>query len=171
MIGELSGDYGTMGPARLWYHGTWLAHRGDRVNLAKVEGALVRLRAEIDDPLTRSTANAIGARLALLDGDTAGAIALLRGVSPVGGFAGIEWGVQPPFGGEQLLLAELLLARGEAEEAIRIAGRLDHPAPIIYLVFLRSSLELRLRAARLLGNTRLTSEFESRLTRLTQPVL
>jgi hypothetical protein len=166
VIAELGGDYQQMGPERLWYHGIWLAHRGDRANLVKVADALSHLRTGSMEPLLVSTSNGISARLALLDADTARAIALLRHVAPAGGFSALEWGMQAPFGGEQLLLAELLFARGQFDEALLVADRLDHSAPIIYLVYLRPSLELRIKAAELLERADLAATIRKRLAKL-----
>ena len=159
VIKELAGDYAQMPAELLWYHGIWLAHLGDRSGLATVAEAAKRRAERLATPLDRSTAASMGARLAVLTGDTAQAIDLLRQVVPTGDVAHIEWGMQEPFGQEQLLLAELLLARGQAEEAIETAGHLDWPRPIIYLVFLRQSIELRIRAAEQLGRADLASAF------------
>ncbi|TFG45568.1 MAG: serine/threonine protein kinase [Gemmatimonadales bacterium] len=166
VIVELGGEYQQMGSGRLWYHGIWLAHRGDRAELAKVARALASLAERGRTRLDISTSNSIAARLALLEADTGRAITLLGGVSPSGDGAHIEWGMQEPFGQEQLLLAELLLARGQAAEAIQVANRLDHPRPIIYLVYLRQSLELRIRAAEALRNPDMATMYRVRLTRL-----
>jgi hypothetical protein len=166
VIKELSGDYSQMGQARLWYHGIWLAHIRDREELRKVATTLAQLAAADGDPLSNSSAKSISARLALLDGDSAQAIVLLRGAVPAGSGTLTEWGLQEPFGGERLLLARLLLARGQADEALQVATRLDHPRPEVYLVFLRPSLDVRLQAAEALGNANLAAEYRNQLGRL-----
>ncbi|HEX5635439.1 MAG TPA: tetratricopeptide repeat protein, partial [Gemmatimonadales bacterium] len=146
----LAGDYGTMGPARLWYLGLWQAHVRDTASLRLVAAALAARAAATADPFTVSTERGIAARLALLEGDSARAILLLHDVSPTGSASLIEWGVQEPFGGEQLLLAQLLLATGRSAEAMQVASRLDSSRPIIYLMWVRESLQLRMQAARML---------------------
>jgi len=166
VIAELGGDYQKMGAARLWYHGIWLAHRGDQANLGQVSRALSRIAEVSGDQFDISSAKSVAARLALLEADTGRAIVLLGGVVPAGDAPHIEWGMQEPFGQEQLLLAQLLLARGQASEAIRVADRLDGPRPIIYLVYLRQSLELRIRAAEWLGRADLAAEYKMRLAKL-----
>jgi hypothetical protein len=128
-----------------------------------VSRVLSRIADSTGTQLDISTAKSIGARLALLEADTARAIALLRGVVPAGGGSHIEWGMQEPFGQEQLLLAELLLAQSRPADALQVADRLDHPRPIIYLVYLRQSLELRILAAEHMGRSDLTKAFRSRL--------
>ncbi len=166
VIAELAGDYGKMSPGRLWYHGIWLAHIGDRANLSKVATLLTQRAESSRRPLDDFAARGIAARLALLDADTNRALALLDGIGPAGSGAGIEWGLEEPFGQEQLLLAELLLARGRAGEALDVAGRLDHPRPMTYLVYLRQSLLLRIHAAESLRNERLAAGYEVRVRNL-----
>jgi len=166
VIAELAGNYDKMSVARLWYHGIWLAHTGDRANLARVSTAISRRADSGGTQLDISTAKSIAARLALLEGDSAQAITLLESVIPAGDGSHIEWGVQEPFGQELLLLAQLLFARGRTEEALRVADRLDHPGPIIYLVYLRQSLELRIQAAEQLGKSQLADGYRARLAQL-----
>jgi serine/threonine-protein kinase len=168
VIAELAGDYTKMGAARLWYHGIWLARRADTAGLRAVAIALGARAAATADQFTRSTERGIAARLTLLEGDTIRAVALLREVVPAGDSRHIEWGVQEPFGAERLLLAQLLLARGEPGPSIEAAMHLDGPRPIIYLMFLRESLLVRLRAAERLGRSALATEYRERLTRLQQ---
>jgi serine/threonine-protein kinase len=166
VIAELAGDYDKMSPARLWYHGVWLAHIGDRANLSKVAAKLSHQAESSRRPLDVFAARSIAARLALLDADTSRAIALLEGIGPAGSGAGIEWGMEEPFGQEQLLLAELLLTRGRAQEALEVATGIDHPRPITYLVYLRPSLLLRIRAAESLRNRQLAGAYEVRVRSL-----
>lgn len=151
VIAELGSDYDRMPRHLLWYQGVWSAHRKDRASLLRVARALKQLADTSPGQLNRSTANGMAARVALLDHDTTRAIALLRQVIPAGDFTEIDWGIPEPLGPEQLLLAQLLLATGDPSGAIIAAARLEHPYPIIYLVYLRQSLELRATAAEVLG--------------------
>jgi Tfp pilus assembly protein PilF len=64
------------------------------------------------------------------------------------------------------LLAELLLAQGDARQAIDLATLIDAPEPVVHLYYLRPSLQLRVRAAKRLGNDRLVREYQMRLSRL-----
>lgn len=168
VIAELAGDYTRMGTGRLWFHGIWLAHLGDRTGLAAVAAAATHLADSTGMRLARSTAASLSGRLALLSADTTAAIAQLLEVAPAGDGAQIEWGMQEPFGQERLLLAEVLLARGRPQEAIEAADLIDHPRPIIYLVFLRESLDLRIRAAEQLGKAELAAGYRARLARLSE---
>jgi hypothetical protein len=67
---------------------------------------------------------------------------------------------------DRLLLAELLLARRQPREAIRTAAVFDHPVPAVFLPFLPASLELRRRAAEVLGAAGEAREYADRLTAL-----
>jgi hypothetical protein len=78
----------------------------------------------------------------------------------------MAWGLWESLGSERLLLAELLMARGEYALALRIADGFDHPQPAIYLVYLPASLALRARAGERLGRPRLAEEFGHRLLAL-----
>jgi tRNA A-37 threonylcarbamoyl transferase component Bud32 len=166
VIASLAGDYGGMSAARLWYHGVWEAHRGNREAVRAVVAALARRAAASRDPFDVATRRAIEARALLLDGDTAAAIALLEQVTPAGSGAEIEWGMVGPFGAEQLLLAELLLARGRPADAQAVAARFDHGRSIIHLTYLRRSLALRVRAAEALGREEVARGHRARLARL-----
>ena len=64
------------------------------------------------------------------------------------------------------MLAELLLARGYARRAIDVATLIDAPQPFAYLYWLRSSLQLRVRAADQLHDARLAKSYRARLSQL-----
>jgi hypothetical protein len=65
-----------------------------------------------------------------------------------------------------LLLAELLLAHGQAADAISVATVFDHPAPAVFLPFLPASLRLREEAARVLKQKGDAEQFHQRLVAL-----
>jgi hypothetical protein len=65
-----------------------------------------------------------------------------------------------------MMLAELLLARGNARRAIDVATLIDAPEPAAYLYWLRSSLQLRVRAADQLRDARLAKSYRARLSQL-----
>jgi hypothetical protein len=94
---------------------------------------------------------AMAARLVLLRADTARALALLGALEPRGEAADIGWDFWAALGEERLLLARLLLAKGRAGEALRVAGVFDSQQPISYVLYLPASLEVRIRAAEVLG--------------------
>jgi tetratricopeptide (TPR) repeat protein len=165
VIESLAGEYRGMSTQRLWYHGIWAFHslkveRLDTIVRAMMDNA--RARPDQDSLLTA----ALAARLALLQGDTATAIQRLRKLRPSATRVALAWGLWQSLGSERLLLAELLFARGELEEALRVADGFDHPQPVIYLLYLPASLALRARAAASLGKPDLSQEFRQRLVAL-----
>ena len=64
------------------------------------------------------------------------------------------------------MLAQLLLARGQAAEALDVAGGFDSPVPVAYLMYLPASLSIRVQAAEQLGDTRLAEAGRARLAAL-----
>jgi hypothetical protein len=113
-------------------------------------------------------ADALGARIALLDGDSAGAIRGLRAGLGVGRRELLEWDVGESLAPERLLLARLLLASGQPEEAIAVAAAFDHPAPAAFLPFLPVSLTLRRQAALQAGRREEAKRYQVRLEALGQ---
>jgi hypothetical protein len=63
---------------------------------------------------------------------------------------------------ERLLLARLLLARGEALAALQVASNFDAPSPVAYLPYLPASLALRITAADRLGDAKLLERLRRR---------
>jgi hypothetical protein len=112
-------------------------------------------------------ASALTAHIALVEGDTAAALNLFTQLEPTArrGSLPRPW---ESLGLERLAHARVLLARGEYEQAYRVATVFDSPggASIIYLTFLRASLELRLEAARELGWEEKVGELAGRILRL-----
>jgi hypothetical protein len=94
----------------------------------------------------------LSGHIALADGDTATAVRTFTELVPSGtrGHLTRPW---ESFGAEHLALARIHMARGEYDDAYRVARCFDSPgaASVIYPIFLRASLELRLEAARELG--------------------
>jgi hypothetical protein len=148
--------------------GYWYAFTGDTVRLkdalraveAKPEGTMARRN--------RMCAAALRAHLTLARGDTSGAIAGFRALRSVGPRTQFAWTYAEPLAVERLRLAELLAARGQWAEAFRAAEMLDHPYPVVFWEFVRPSLDLRLEAARQLGNRRMQDQVRNRLIRLGQ---
>jgi hypothetical protein len=86
----------------------------------------------------------------------------------------LHYGLVEPLAPERMLLAELLLARGEAEEAYRTAALFDHPGAAIFVPFVARSLELRARAARVMPGREWAErarDAEERLEMLGRPEL
>ena len=162
VIASLAGDYRRMGPIRLWYHGVWQAHLGNRSELERIVGAADRLDADRGG-ITHLVRTALGARLALLRADTARAIALLAALRPAGRPADIGWECWAAIGIERMMLARLLEARGDREGAARSAAHLDQPQPMFFVTLQAESLALRERLAEAQGRPAEAARYRARL--------
>lgn len=94
------------------------------------------------------------------------AISRLRTVLGTGRRDELTWSVAEPLAPDRLLLATLLLSRGQPREAIAAAAIFDHQAPIVFLPYLPASLALRRRAAASFGEEAEARRYEDRLTAL-----
>jgi serine/threonine-protein kinase len=166
-------DYSRIGSRRLSLLGEWEAHHGRANRVRAIAGAFAAKRDSVqrqahgeDRRIDSLLARVMAAHVTLTSGDTSGAISQLRALRPTAAYDGLEWQPWESLGYERLTLARLLLARGEAREAIHVAAQLDHPQPVIYLLYLRPSIELRLRAAQMIGDARLATQMRERLARL-----
>ncbi len=162
-----TGDYDQESTAGLWIRGQWQAFQG---NLETVE-AMAR---EMSDRAATSglrqdslVAGILDARVALLMADTAVAIERLAALTPSAPRDWIQWQPWESLGPERLALAETLLARGEYERAASVAGLIDYPQPVVYLMYLPRSLEIRTRAADALGDADAAAVYRRRLASLT----
>jgi serine/threonine-protein kinase len=151
----------------LWFMGSWLAYQGD--GSAAMRMSQTVLRRALGDKGRRDSllAQSLAARATLALGDTAAAIRRLRALVPTSpSHQDLTWGPWESLGGERLLLAQVLLARGKPADAYEVAQAFDSPVPIPYLMYLPASLELRIRAAQELGDYRQVDRLVSRLHRL-----
>jgi tRNA A-37 threonylcarbamoyl transferase component Bud32 len=163
---ELGEAYPTMGPLRLWTLGSWEAQRKRSGEVRAIARALA---AKADSSRSRRDsllARGMAARAVLLSGDTAVAIQRLQALTPSAPRSKLFWNPEEALAGESLLLAQLLMARGEYKEAELAASRLDG-SPIVCLIYLRESLLLRARAAEAQGDLRRGDLYQKRYARLT----
>jgi tetratricopeptide (TPR) repeat protein len=152
-------------PSALWLAGEWYAEQGDRRRTRVLRDSLASRAGR--DPSNRPYVVVLDARLALLQGDTIGAIAALQYVLGAGPQRGdLDWGLGESLAADRLLLARLRLARREWRDAIRSATVFDHPTPAVFLAFVPASLELRRTAAEALGETREARTYLDRLAAL-----
>jgi hypothetical protein len=91
------------------------------------------------------------------------AFAALKPRAPATAVQGTLW---ESLASERLTYARLLLATGSAAAAHRVASVFDQPGLYVNPLFARPSLELRIMAARSLGDEKLRKESEDRLRRL-----
>jgi len=160
--------YVTLDGPTLWYLGSLAARRGSASQLIEIASALRAKSDSSHSKRDRLLAQLIDARLVLAQGDTDTAITKLSALKSVAVRRDIAWQPWAVLGVERLLLAELLLARGRYRESLRVATQLDATEPVPYLLYLRPSLDLRLRAARRLGDAKLAARYEERLQLLKQ---
>jgi hypothetical protein len=159
--------YETVDPTTLWLLGSLAARVGDVARLRGINSALI---AKADSSRSRRDvliSHAIAARLSVLEGDSAGAIRALTALKASAPRGQIAWG-QPweSLGLERMQLAELLMARRQYDAARHVASQLDATEPVMYLVQLRRSLELRVTAARQLGDRQSVATYQRRLVAL-----
>lgn len=153
---------------RCWMLGVYFGSMGQSVRASTVARVLASRVATDTTGEAAIYADAARAHALLAAGDSAGARdalrALLRRPFAPGGL--LTWNPIGAYGAERLLLAQLLLAHGEAAEARTVAASLDAAAPTVFPLFLRASLELRVRAAQALGEAPDVARLRARIARL-----
>jgi serine/threonine-protein kinase len=154
--------YGAAQLPTRWLLGLWNIRRG-RTEIA--DGVIRELEAVEGDPDSRRVAGLLATHLAVARGDSAGAVPRLSGLIAETQSGGLAWDLTYPLAPERMLLARLLLARGDYAEAERVASAFDHQEPIAFLPYLPASLMVRLRAARALGRGA-TETYRNRLRQL-----
>ncbi len=163
-LGGPDADVKGHGPPWLWWHGMWDWLRHDAVRLGRVVQFLAdTMRVGRADGMDTLVHGAMEARLALLQADTARALAVLAAQSPRGTIATIGWEWLPSLAEERMLLAQLLLARRRYADALEVAGVFDASQAMAYTMYLPRSLEVRFRAAQALGRRDLAARFRGRL--------
>ena len=111
-------------------------------------------------------ARSLKGRLLLARADTAAAIAILAETSPAAPKDLIPWTPWESLVADRILLAQLYLARNRPYEAIEEASVVDAPAVLADIVFLPTSLRIRIEAADLVGDQQLARESRRRLETL-----
>jgi hypothetical protein len=96
-------------------------------------------------------------------GDTNKAIPLLDALRPQAKKDSIAWTYGESLAVERLILARLLLARRQYDQAIDAASTFDHPGPIVHLPLLTASLVVRYSAATISGQSATAERLRVRL--------
>jgi hypothetical protein len=149
-----------------WLVGEWQASRGDSPGLA---ATLRRLRDMRDTSSRRADSVMVAAleiRASLLKGDTSDALRRFSGVTPSAPPASLEWYPWEAFAPERAIVAEVLAKRSQWDRAATVAEQFDSPASVVYVMFVRRALDVRLRAARALGRRELADSLRDRLRKL-----
>jgi tetratricopeptide (TPR) repeat protein len=151
------------GPQAEWLLGSWYGLNGQLDRARAVSRSLSRRAATSGDPRDGVLASAIAAEVDLLAGDTTSAVRIISSLTPMSAEATLAWEFADALPRQYLRLAEILFARGEYEEAIRVASVFDHPYAVHYLSFLPMSLLVRYDASRALGNVAAAEQYRKRL--------
>ena len=147
----------------LWLLGAWEAHRGRGELAAEIAESLEARNAAAGTRRDSLLLASLAARVALARGDSAAALEGLRRLTPTAeDGSALVWNPWESLGGERLLLARMLFARGETMAALQVASNFDATASITYLPYLPASLALRLEAAERLGNRKLADHLRRR---------
>lgn len=150
-------------PISLWYLGLWEAQRGASDAVQSLSDSLAARARRAGDSSAACIARSLAAHAVLARGDTATAIARFEGLAPIAQKADLLWSPWASLGPERLVLARLRLARGDLAGAAREATYFDATGAIVLSIFLRASLDIRIRAARAMGRGEEAAALERRL--------
>ena len=152
---------------RLWLLGAWDIHSGRLDEARGIIALLAQKRDESASPSDSLKVRGLTTQLTLAEGDSASAIEQLHRLSPSAARSTLHlpW---ESLAIERLLLARIHLVQQRFDEAYRVASVFDSPgaASQFYAVFLRPSLEVRLEAARGMGDEVAAASIEDRLRAL-----
>jgi tetratricopeptide (TPR) repeat protein len=150
----------------LWFLGGWEAHRGRGMVAAEVAESIA-MRNTPGNRRDSLFVASLTARVALAQGDSTGALRQLRALVPTAdNWDALAWNPWEALGGERLILAKLLMARGEPRAALQVASNFDAPSPVSYLPYLPASLRVRIAAAERLGDGKLAERIRRRQAKL-----
>ncbi len=154
-------------PTRLWELGVLMARSG-KVDVATAVARELRRRGVSQGTrFETGLAQSVGAFVTLAQGDSALAERQFIALITDGATAdSLIWDEANARAGERLALAQLLLARGAHQDAIDVASVFDSSWPLVHLLYLPASLELRASAAKALGNASAVLHYRSRLAAL-----
>jgi tetratricopeptide (TPR) repeat protein len=152
-----------LGTPNLWALGLWYARERNTTALATVLRSVQQLADSTGARQDLLVARALAPHLSLLRGDSVDALAALESLRPNAGGAGLKWQPWESLGAEKLLQARLLLAKGMFARAAAVAAQFDSPQPVIYLVYLPSSIAIRIKCAEALGLKEAAAALQTRL--------
>ncbi|HUQ98725.1 MAG TPA: serine/threonine-protein kinase [Gemmatimonadaceae bacterium] len=154
-------------PVLLWQLGVWEALDGRLATARAIQRNLDSTARKTALPATARLARSVAAFTTLAEGDSAKALTRFKALidEPVPG-ADLAWDLAAPRGSERLVLARLLAAKKDYRKAIDVANVFDASWPVIYLLYLPPSLELRAVAAEWAGDNDMAARFRSRLDAL-----
>jgi hypothetical protein len=147
----------------LWFLGGWEAHRGRAAVASEIADSIASRNARAGTRRDSLFVASLRAQATLARGDSSAALVQLRSLVPTtDDWTALAWNPWESLPTERLLLARLLLARGEALAALQVASNFDAPSPVAYLPYLPASLALRIAAADRLGDAKLVERLRRR---------
>jgi tetratricopeptide (TPR) repeat protein len=142
---SLGTNFDRLATPYLWVLTSWYSGRGDSVVLGRIAASMAVRRDSTHRHLDSLVAAVAAAHVAAARHDTSSALRLLEPLRPVAPYTDLMWQPWEAFAGERMLQASLLAGKGRLDEAIRVASKMDVQVPMINLIYLRRSLELRER--------------------------
>ena len=161
-VALLGSNYSAMKSTWLWFRGRWAAHQQEVATLDTATAVMQQRAERTADPRDQVFAAALTGYQALSRFDTTGAIAAFAQVRTHAPRVQVAWGSWEPFASERLHLAELLLATGRGEDALKIAEQTSHTWPISFLMYAGHTLALRERIALHIGRRDLADLYRRR---------
>jgi hypothetical protein len=148
----------------LWLLALWSARSGDTARLRRLDSRFTaRMDSAVATRLDSLLGRATAAYLALARHDTVEALRRFGALAPSAPTTVIQTSLWEPLAPERLTHARLLLARGDAAAAHRLATVLEQPGFMILPLFQRAALAIRDSAARALADARLVQLAATRL--------
>jgi hypothetical protein len=165
-VNQLDAAIGTRPAPSLWLLALWSSRTGDTARLEKVRARLEVLKSKNGTRLDTLMAEVVAAYAALARGDTTRALYAFGRLAPRAPTSVVQGSLWESLAAERLVYARLLLATGSSAAAHRTASVFDQPVLYVNPLFLRPSLEIRVEAARALGDDGLRRAAEERLRAL-----
>jgi len=163
---DLLSNLESRGSSELWILGQYYFSVQDTETFSALAAQLRDKASTSQSRQVQLLSEAMSALELVALGDSSLAMDQLTGLRPNGTLAEIQWRPWESLASEWMELARLHLAAGNPAEAIIVLNRLDHPRPVINLVFLPPSLRLRIEAAEQLFDEGLAASYRSRLSAL-----
>lgn len=145
-----------------WLLAVWYASRGDAVR-ARAHADTLAARSAGGDPTVSLLAAIAAAHAELAEGDTTVTIIALQALRSPARQRELAWTPWDALALERLLLARLLMQRGDYEAVLRVGSTFDSTAPIMFIGLRPAALALRADAAERLARRRLASHYRERL--------
>ncbi len=165
-VAGLGEPYRERGTPALWLLGTWDSYRRDAPKVERISRVLADRAQRSGERGDRLARDVVAAYVPLLAGDTSAAIGRFLRLSSTAPREELGYSMWDPLVGERWTLANLLAATHHYAAAYQVAAGFDAPAPVLNLVYLRASLELRTRMLDSLGRSSLASIYRKRLQAL-----